>query len=279
MVDLSKAAAAYARHGRRVFPLIPGKKQPMTTHGVKDATTDAAKIRSWWEFDSSLNIGLAIEPHEVVIDVDVRNGGDQTMMGWLGEWGSLPRTPTQTTPTTGTHHFFQRPDGFDLIGKPGPGIDVLGAGKYVVAAPSVIDGRSTPYTWTQRLSSTPLAKLPDWLEEIVLREPAAPAGPPLKFEGPATADVISRAEKYLAKCDPAIQGSGGSTTCFRVVVKLVRGFALDDATALGLLERVYNPRCQPPWSRRELKHKIKQAIEKGDYEWGALRDRPMPRAS
>ena len=73
------------------------------------------------------NIGLAIEPHEIVIDVDVRNGGDESLLKWFDEHGSFPRTPTQTTPTTGTHFFFQRPEGFEIVGKPAPGIDVLSA--------------------------------------------------------------------------------------------------------------------------------------------------------
>lgn len=278
MLTLAQAAIAYARHGRRVFPLRPGAKQPATAHGVKDATTDAEQIAAWWRQNPRHNIGLAVLPHEVVVDVDVRNGGDQTLMQWEESNAAIPITPTQITPTTGTHFFFARPAGVELVGNPGPGIDVLGVGKYVVTAPSAIDGRPEPYRWGTRLSRTPLARLPDWLARLVLRKPAPPPKPPPAL-GTAGADVLSRAEKYLAKCEPAISGQAGHATAFRVVVKLVRGFALDDATALDLLERIYNPRCQPPWSRRDLKHKIRQAIAKGDYEWGALRDRPMRRAS
>ena len=115
--------------------------------------------------------------------------------------------------------------------------------------------------------------MPSWLQLLVLRLPHVPTSPPRSLTKPA-ADVIARVEKYLLHCEPAVQGSGGSSTCFRVAVKVARGFALDEDTALDVIERVYNPRCDPPWTRRELRHKVKQAIAKGDLEWGALRDAP-----
>lgn len=272
-MNLARAAYMYAHHGRRVFPLVPGTKRPATEHGVKDATIEPLKIRTWWKRWPSANIGLAILAHEIVVDVDVRSGGDQTLLQWLEQTGDeIPRTPTQTTPTTGSHFFFRRPEGFDLVNKPAGkkgGIDVLGIGKYVVAAPSRITGRTDPYEWTTRLSTTPLADLPDWLATLVLR----PAVSSIELARPsrnADASIVERAERWLEKADPAIQGQGGSSTCFRVTSRLVRGFNLDEETALALLERIYNPKCAPPWSRRELKHKIKQAVARGNCAWGAL---------
>lgn len=269
-MNLGRAALAYAAHGRPVFPLRPEAKAPITKHGVKDATTDAATLRAWWKRWPSANIGLAILANEVVIDVDVRSGGDQTVMQWFENHLSLPLSPTQRTPTAGEHLFFKRPASVDLVGKPkdAPGIDVLGKGKYVVAAPSRIKGREDPYAWTIRLSKTPLADMPSWLAEIVTRAKVTPIAKP---RPPArTGSVIERAEKWLAKADPSIMYQGGSNTCFRVTSRLVRGFILDEATALDLLERIYNPKCAPPWSRAELKHKIKQAISCGNCAWGAL---------
>lgn len=276
-MNLARAALSYAKFGRSVFPLVEGGKRPATGHGVKDATTDRAKICAWWTERPSSNIGLAVLPHELVVDVDVRSGGDQTLFDWLegsraSDEPGLPNTPTQKTPTTGSHFFFKRPAGFELVAHPGAGIDVLGVGKYVVAAPSRIEGRADPYVWTTRLSKTPLAELPNWLARLVLRVPPPPPKPPPQYTR-AGADVITRAERWLEKADPAIQGSGGSNTCFRVVTRLVRGFVLDEETALHLLESIYNPKCDPAWSRKELRHKVRQAIKSGKCEWGVLRDR------
>jgi hypothetical protein len=72
-------------------------------------------------------------------------------------------------------------------------------------------------------------------------------------------DAFERARKYLAKMPEAVSGQGGHVACFRAAVALVRGFQLDESTALSLLVSDYNPRCAPQWSDRELEHKVRQA--------------------
>jgi hypothetical protein len=79
---------------------------------------------------------------------------------------------------------------------------------------------------------------------------------------PVEAPSIERARAYLAKMEPAIQGSNGSGACFRAACKLVGYFGLSGEAALQLLIDEYNPRCQPPWSERELQHKVADAIRK-----------------
>ena len=59
--------------------------------------------------------------------------------------------------------------------------------------------------------------------------------------------------------DPSVSGGGGHNACYAAACALVQGFDLDDATALSLLTSVFNPRCSPPWSDRELRHKVSQA--------------------
>jgi hypothetical protein len=71
-----------------------------------------------------------------------------------------------------------------------------------------------------------------------------------------------QASKYLATMDPAIQGADGSRKCFRVACKLVSYFGLDRDDALHLMVSQYNIRCSPPWSQRELEHKVDDAIRK-----------------
>jgi KaiC/GvpD/RAD55 family RecA-like ATPase len=70
--------------------------------------------------------------------------------------------------------------------------------------------------------------------------------------------IAERARAYIAKMDPAVSGNGGHDQTFRVACVLKMGFAIDDGEALQLL-REWNANCQPPWSERELAHKIKSA--------------------
>lgn len=102
--------------------------------------------------------------------------------------------------------------------------------------------------------------------------PTAPPPPPSGTHRSETAgDVVARARAYLEKCEPAISGSGGHKATFIVAQKLVRGFALDEATAYHLICD-WNRRCDPPWSERELRRKLQQAAKAGVVPIGALRD-------
>src|SRR5262249_20314894 len=139
------AALGYAKLGHRVFPCWPGQKEPMTTHGCKDATTDQAQIEQWWSAWPDANIGLAPGDDLAVIDIDVKEGKDGKATLWqhLAKHGPLPATAMQITPTGGWHFFFRTPrpvrniaDRPDSPSPLGNGIDSRGSGGYVLAAPS-----------------------------------------------------------------------------------------------------------------------------------------------
>lgn len=69
---------------------------------------------------------------------------------------------------------------------------------------------------------------------------------------------MARARAYVAKMPAGIQGSNGSTATYNVARKLLKDFELSDGDAwTALLE--YNARCKPPWSEKELAHKLNQA--------------------
>lgn len=84
------------------------------------------------------------------------------------------------------------------------------------------------------------------------------------------ASVIDRARKYLAKMDTAVSGQDGHGTTFKAACALVLGFDLSTGDALGLLHE-WNQGCQPPWSDRDLKHKVDDAARQNG-ERGYLRN-------
>src|SRR5258707_4320415 len=146
-----RSALAYASGGFAVLPLEPRGKRPLTRRGVYDATTEPWYLHHWWDRWPDANVGLAIRPDWLVIDVDVRSGGNDT----IALWPSMPITPTQITSTGGLHFILKRPPG-ELKGKAAKGIDVLARGRFIVTAPSVRElGR---YKWIRKLSSTPIAE-------------------------------------------------------------------------------------------------------------------------
>ena len=74
---LCRAALFYASQiGWLVFPLKPSGKQPITSHGVKDATRERKIIREWWTQSPDANIGLPTGrvTNLIVVDVDGTEG-------------------------------------------------------------------------------------------------------------------------------------------------------------------------------------------------------------
>lgn len=70
--------------------------------------------------------------------------------------------------------------------------------------------------------------------------------------------TIERARNYIEKIPGAVSGAGGHPTTFKVACVLVHGFALGESESLGLMLN-WNASCVPPWSERELIHKLSDA--------------------
>ncbi|CAN5459745.1 hypothetical protein BH20VER3_BH20VER3_00670 [soil metagenome] len=79
--------------------------------------------------------------------------------------------------------------------------------------------------------------------------------------------LIDRARKYVAKMPTAVSGQNGHGATYHVACVLVQGFGLSPSQAMPLLEE-YNVRCEPPWSVRELQHKLDGAETAFSHERG-----------
>jgi Bifunctional DNA primase/polymerase, N-terminal len=257
-------ALRYAAIGWHTLPLVTKDKVPMgalVPHGCLDATIDPGKLRAWFA-DPERNIGLACGPSGiVVVDVDPRHDGDEEMRRIVAVHGKFPVTPVVYTGGGGWHAYFRAPVDSRGMAVPlrkqlAPGVDLQGVGKYVVAPPSVHpSGRPYMFATNARPSATPLAPMPPWLLALSTRPPEPSLPPP----APDPSDSLAkRAEAYVDKMAPAVAGSGGHGQTFAVARKLLQDFAVPESTAWGILLR-YNARCQPPWSERELRHKLAQA--------------------
>lgn len=175
-------ALAYAQIGWHVLPLEPGQKQPLgrlVPRGMLDATVDIETIRSWWARSPKAGIGIALAQSGLVaVDVDPRNGGNETFEILQSDHGSLRSEVSAFTGGGGEHHVFVVPPGMqlNLPGTLGPGID-LKANGYIVVEPS-LHPSGKQYVW--EASSNPLdgvapSPLPDWLRS--LRVPLKTAEP------------------------------------------------------------------------------------------------------
>lgn len=69
-----------------------------------------------------------------------------------------------------------------------------------------------------------------------------------------------RARAYLAKMQPSVSGANGHNRAFRAANVLIGQFGLSFELAMHLMHE-FNERCVPPWSEKELQHKVESAMK------------------
>lgn len=191
-----EAALEYARRGFRVFPLKPRSKVPATTNGLKDATTDAQRIRNWWAFNPEYNIGLRTGNGLAAVDVDT-----EKLTPDSEAWAN--RLPAGYCVSTGRgYHIYYLGDGRNTAGRL-PGIDTRGEGGYVVAPPSV-HPNGEEYLASGSLDLIP--KLPQAVIDLMADKPpqSDPEG------GATTEDGVAEGgrNQFLASAAGKMQRSG-----------------------------------------------------------------------
>ncbi|OOZ40234.1 bifunctional DNA primase/polymerase [Solemya elarraichensis gill symbiont] len=105
--DSVKLALRYAERGWPVLPL--NGKRPAIKGGVHSASTEQDFIRKSFANGSNIGIQTGKTSGIVAIDIDPRNGGDETLSKLLGQYGELPQTLQSITGGGGFHLLFKHP--------------------------------------------------------------------------------------------------------------------------------------------------------------------------
>jgi putative DNA primase/helicase len=188
-MDCFSSALLYASMGWQVIPLhsiqggkctcknpsctAPGK-HPLTPHGLQDASIDPIIIDGWWNKWPQANVGIVTGTVSgiIVLDIDPRHFGDDTLSNLIIKNGQIPDTLETLTGGGGRHILFKHPGRKvpnDSRGAFfGQGIDVRGDGGYIVAPPSNhISGKQ--YLW--EASCDPaidlIAIMPGWVDRAL----------------------------------------------------------------------------------------------------------------
>lgn len=170
-----------AERGWHIFP-CKHDKTPQTSHGMKDATTDQAAIKAWWQRWPDALIGIYCERSGFfALDIDVKDNrnGRQTWAELVEKHGAgkeIAAGPVQLTPSGGYHVLFKLPEGVKIpntANKLGEGLDLRSNG-YICTGGA--------YTWLPGNSpEIPIPPAPAWLVDLIRklteRKPSTQAQP------------------------------------------------------------------------------------------------------
>ncbi|MGO8871660.1 MAG: Mut7-C RNAse domain-containing protein [Acidimicrobiales bacterium] len=170
----------------------PGKHPRIAWDRLTREAATPDEVERWWRRWPQSNLGLVTGAVSglVVVDVDPRHGGGDTLVELESVHGGLPHTVESLTGGGGQHFYFRHP-GIRVASRPvAPGLDVKGDGGLVVCPPSIhATGRS--YVWETGCEpgTTALADVPSWLLALALD-----AGDPERRERRAAAEMPPRTE-------------------------------------------------------------------------------------
>ncbi|MCC9155956.1 bifunctional DNA primase/polymerase [Streptomyces parvulus] len=214
-------------------------------HGVHDASTDPARIRELFAaapWATGYGIACGLPPHHLVgIDLDTKSETDSSAA--LRELAlrhlfTIPPTVVVLTPSGGRHLWLTGPPEAvvpNSAGRLAPGIDIRGAGGYLVGPGSRT--RHGVYTTAPGTSHLPPAPCPPALLRLLLpppRSPRAPHGTPDAHDGRGLVHFVLAAHEgqrntrlFWAACRAYENGIGPA----------LLDPLLDAARATGLTER------------------------------------------
>jgi len=249
----AKGALDYAGSGWRVVPvahIVDGKcsckratcsapgKHPVLAKWPEVASSDGAQVQRWWTSRKSPNVGIATGQGSglVVLDIDPRHGGNESLAALIAEHGPLPPTPVCRTGGGGEHYYFAAPAEplQSSAGLLGDGLDIRADGGMVVAPPSV-HASGTPYVWSVSPSDEDLADVPSWL----------------------LARVVRTRKKDLLGKGPV--GEGGRSDWLASRAGHLRGVGFDGDEIEAALALANRSRCKPPLGDDEV-HAIAHSI-------------------
>lgn len=185
--ELVESALELAERGFSTFPLLGLRPDGRCSCGrnrctaagkhpaVKwksQAAVEPKRIERMFRRRSCTGLGLVTGSGLLVLDIDPRNGGVDSLENLIGEFGELPMSTMVLTGTSssgrGQHVWFKYPRELTVRSRPMPGhagIDLKGEGGYVVAPPTV-HASGVKYEFEVGLER--LTNAPSWLLDLAV---------------------------------------------------------------------------------------------------------------
>jgi hypothetical protein len=256
----------------------PGKHPlgQLVPHGLREATTNRARVLAWWTARPQANIGLATGHRFDVLDLD----GPHAVADHHGIRLPASGPVVRSGRAEGGWHYYLAPAGLPRRHGLLDGVDYQALGAYVVAPPSR-HASGHRYAWARDLAHA-LPALPSALyERLVARtqpDRHVPAAPLVPMEGPGHPWARSALVRELGRLATAPHGRRNDQLweSARNLFNLVASGALDQREVeQGLLEAA--GRCRLLTDEPRQTHRtLASAREVGLAHPRRLPDRPAP---
>lgn len=253
-------------------------KLPLQPNGQNAKTNDPA---TWSNFETVAlaaksfdGPGFVFSPDDPYVGIDLDGCRDSS--GKVAEWAReiiykfnsyAEVSPSQTgvkifvkgewKDDSGSKHSPDVPSVCEKV----PGIEVYTKGRYFAVTGQRLGNISSNIEHRQESL--------DWLFAKYIAKSSQPSPQPTPLN--TDDQIIKRATRYLEKIPGAISGQRGHDRAFHAACVLILGFGLNRQDAYALLSQ-WNQTCEPPWTQKELEHKLDDAA-KQPGERNYLRDK------
>lgn len=144
-------------------------KHPATPHGAHSFTNDPDRLAEMFA-GGPHNLGVSPPKGVFALDIDPRNGGDDTVRALEKANGELPDTVEVATGGGGRHLLFSAPDTETFSGSLGAGVEIKRHGGLLVAPPSLhASGSHYRFCDGHALGDIPIAVAPEWLVDALTK--------------------------------------------------------------------------------------------------------------
>lgn len=166
--ETGKAALDYLQRGWSVIPAAEKAKRPAVPwKRYQSKLVSEDTLNEWFQRSPEYNVSIVTGALSglVVVDVDPRHGGTESLKKLERAHGAVPKTMESISGGGGRHLYFAHPGGtVPNRANIEPGVDLRGDGGCIVAPPSVHPSGKR-YRWKKRQGPGEIspAMLPEWL--------------------------------------------------------------------------------------------------------------------
>lgn len=214
-------------------------KHPRISDWPNNATNNPNQVREWWRSWPEANIGIVCGElsNLVVLDVDPRHGGEDSLDELEERLGNFTQTTTIITGGGGNHFYYQYPGSGKIKNsnsKLGDGLDIKTDGGYIVAPGSLHQSGQT-YEWL-----TGLVEIKPFPEKLIQ-----------ELNQPPSKEKKKDRKHSLSSIDPIPEGTRNDTL-FELGVLLRKKGANFIQIESELLD-INAKRCTPPLDGSEVR--------------------------